>query len=114
MAQHFIEDKYYEWEGDDGTVIFTRIKYIVEALLHYRDRCINVIQQNHKQAPKFLKVESFEEFVRKVEKMEDIEEKIKHAEFLINKIDDILEKMATKTVQKDKTNSSPDKEQPDK
>lgn len=94
MAQLFIEDNYYEWKGDDGTVVFTRTKNIVNALLYYRNQCLAVIDNCRKQTPRIMAVESFEELMNKIHKIDNIDMKIRKAENMIIQIDDILKRMS--------------------
>ncbi len=97
MAQLYFEDNYYEAKLDDGTVIYTRTRYIVGALKFYREKCLEIIKKSEesiKTTPKFMVVESFEAMMQKIHKIEDTQTRIRKAYDMIDKIDNILRKMA--------------------
>lgn len=98
MAELYIEDKYYEAKLDDGTVVFTRTRYIVNALKYYRNQCLEIIKLGEnklKQTPRMMMVESFEEAKRKMDSITNTQIRIRKAYDMIDKIDEILRKMAT-------------------
>lgn len=100
MAEIFIEDKYYEAKLDDGTVVYTRTRFIVNALKYYRNQCLEIIKQSENQikaTPRLMVVESFEEAMKKIDKMTNAQVRIRKAHDLLDKIDDMLRRMATNT-----------------
>ena len=105
MASYFIEDKYIEKTLDDGSVAYTRTRFIIEALRYYRNECFNIIDNGEKMiknTPKLFIVESFEEAMNRINKISNTQMRIKKAQDLITKIDNILIKMANKKPQSPK------------
>lgn len=117
MAQLFIEDKYYEWRGDDGTVVFTRTRNIVNALLYYKNQCYKVIEDSNQiitSAPKIMFAESFEDAMKKINKITDAHKKIDKADALIRQIDETLQRMASKTNPESIKRTIPEENEPSK
>ena len=93
MASFFIEDKYFETKLDDGTVVYTRTRFIVEALKYYRNECFKIIESGEKrikETPRLMVVSSFEEAM----KLTDTQVKIRKAYEMIDKIDGIFRNLA--------------------
>lgn len=98
MANFFIEDKYYEAKLPDGSVVFTRTKYIVNALKYYRNECYNIIKNGERflhETPKLMMVESFEEAMQKMDKIADTQRRVQKAYEMIEKIDAIFKQLAS-------------------
>lgn len=96
MASFFIEDKYFEAKLDDGTVVYTRTRYIVEALKYYRNEFLKIIETGEKtikETPRFMVVNSFEDAMKKMDKITDTQIKIKKAYEMIEQIDKIFQNL---------------------
>lgn len=97
MASFFIEDKYFETKLDDGTVVYTRTRFIVEALKYYRNECFKIIESGEKrikETPRLMVVSSFEEAMKRMDKITDTQVKIRKAYEMIDKIDGIFRNLA--------------------
>ena len=97
MASFYIEDKYYEAKLDDGTVVYTRTRFIVEALKYYRNECLKFIENGEKQireTPRLLVVNSFEDAMKRMDRITDIQVKIRKAYEMIDRIDTIFRNLA--------------------
>ena len=102
MASYYIEDKYVEKTLDDGTVAYTRTRHIIEALKYYRSECFKIIEDGEKsikQTPRLMMVSSFEEAMRRIDKISNTQTKIRKARDLVAKIDSILIKIANSSSQ---------------
>ena len=113
MASYYIEDKYFEKTLDDGTVAYTRTRFIVESLHYYREECFKIIdncEKTIKETPRLMFVASFEDAMNRINKISDTQNRIKKAQDLISKIDNILIKMANKKQQ----SSKPAQDEPSK
>ncbi len=102
MANLYIEDKYYETKLPDGSIMFTRTRHIVNALLYYKQQCYDIIEKGNKtisSTPKIMAVNSFEEAMQKINRLTDTKSRIVKAEKMIERIDGILRKMAEKSSQ---------------
>ncbi len=98
MAGLYIEDKYYEATLDDGSVVHTRTKYVVNALKHYRSECFKIIETGEKsikETPRLMVVTSFEEAMQKMDKITDTQVRIRKARKMIEDIDEIFRKLAS-------------------
>lgn len=97
MASFFIEDKYYEAKLDDGSVVYTRTRFVVEALKYYRNECLKFIENGEKrikETPRLMMVNSFEEAMSRIDKITDTQIKIRKAYEMIDKIDNIFKNLA--------------------
>lgn len=100
MAQFFIEDKYFEAKLPDGSIAFTRTKYIVDAIMYYRQQCMDIIESENKilrSTPKIMTVGSLEEMMNKIHSMTSAQARINKAETMLKKLDGILASMASPT-----------------
>ena len=98
MANFFIEDKYYEAKLPDGSVVFTRTRYIVNALKYYRNECYNIIKNGERflhETPRLVLVESYEEAMKTMDKISNTHKKVQKAYELIEKIDAIFKQLAS-------------------
>lgn len=97
MEQFFIHDNYYEKKLDDGTIVHTRTRYIVEALQYYRDIFFEIAEKNIdiiEKTPPILTATSFEDARRKIAKLTDARKRAEIAYKnikIINKIFEALE-----------------------
>ena len=99
MAEIYIEDRYFETKLDDGTIVSTRTRHIVNALKFYRNQCLEIIKNGEnelKKTPRLMMVESFDDAMKKIDRINNTQVRIRKAYDMIDKIDDILRKMATK------------------
>ena len=97
MASFYIEDKYYEAKLDDGSVVYTRTRFVVEALKYYRNECLKFIESGEKrikETPRLMMVNSFEEAMSRIDKITDTQIKIRKAYEMIDKIDNIFKNLA--------------------
>ena len=97
MASFFIEDKYFEAKLDDGTVVYTRTRFIVEALKYYRNKCFKIIENGEKtikETPRLMVVGSFEDAMKRIDKITDTQVRIRKAYELIDRIDKIFKNLA--------------------
>ncbi|MBQ4542242.1 MAG: hypothetical protein IJA23_05290 [Clostridia bacterium] len=97
MASFFIEDKYFEAKLDDGTVVYTRTRFIVEALKYYRNECFKIIENGEKtikETPRLMVVGSFEDAMKRIDKITDTQVRIRKAHELIDRIDKIFKNLA--------------------
>lgn len=97
MAHLFIEDKYYESKLPDGSIVFTRTRYVVQAIQFYRQKCLEIINSTDKtlsNTPKIKFVPSFEEAMKEIEKLTDAKTRNAKAKELLEKLDRILHNMA--------------------
>ena len=97
MAHLFIEDKYYESKLPDGSIVFTRTRYIVQAIQFYRRKCLEIINNTDKtlsNTPRVKFVPSFEEAMKEMEKLTDAKKRNIKAKELLEKLDKILQNMA--------------------
>ena len=97
MASFYIEDKYYEAKLDDGSVVYTRTRFVVEALKYYRNECLKFIESGEKrikETPRLMMVNSFEEAMSRIDKITDTQIKIRKAYEMIDKIDNIFRNLA--------------------
>lgn len=98
MAEIFIEDKYYEAKLADGSTVYTKTSYIVNALKYYRNQCLKIIENSEKEikgTPRLMVVESFEAAIKKIDQMTNAQVRIRKAHDLMDKIDGILRRMAS-------------------
>ena len=113
MASYFIEDKYVEKTLDDGTVAYTRTRFIVESLRYYREECFKIIDDGEKtikETPRLMFVASFEDAMNRINKISDTQIRIRKAKEFISRIDNILIQIANKTPQSPK----PSQDEPSK
>lgn len=97
MASFYIEDKYFEAKLDDGSVVYTRTRFVVEALKYYRNECLKFIESGEKkikETPRLMMVNSFEEAMSRIDKITDTQIKIRKAYEMIDKIDNIFRNLA--------------------
>ncbi len=88
-----IEDKYFETTLEDGTIIYTRTRFIVEALLHYKHECEDFIENTEAsfaRAPRLMVLQSFEEVKAEINKVVDKRERLSKARELKDRIDGML------------------------
>lgn len=100
MAKLYYEDKYYEAKLPDGSIVFTRTRYILDALNYYRNQCLKIISDSNHQAdsaPKIMMVESFEEMMKHINKLTNTQIRVKKAQNALMKIDKIIAKLTTPT-----------------
>lgn len=117
MGQFFIYDKYFESKLDDGTVIHTRIKYIVEALQYYRDTFLKIAEENAdiiKKTPSVLTATSFEDAKRKITKITDARKKFEIAYENIKKIDKMFKTLEEQSNSKNNQNNQNSQNEPEK
>ena len=102
MASFYIEDKYYEAKLDDGSVVYTRTRFIVEALKYYRNECLKFIESGEKrikETPRLMVVSSFEDAMKRIDKITDTQVKLRKAHEMVDKIDQIFKNLANGTPQ---------------
>lgn len=102
MASFYIEDKYFEAKLDDGSVVYTRTRFIVDALKYYRSECLKFIEKGERQikeTPRLLVVNSFEDAMKRIDKINDTQAKIRKAYEIIDKIDNIFRNLANDSSQ---------------
>lgn len=93
MGQFFIRDNYFEKKLDDGTVIHTRTRYVVEALQYYRDIFLTIAEKNVDiidKTPPVLTATSFEDARRKIARLTDARKRAEIAYENAKKIDKIF------------------------
>lgn len=99
MAELPIEDKYYEATLSDGTVIFTRTRFVVNAIQHYRKQCIDIINHNQnviRNTPRVMAVTSFEEAMKEIDKLSNAKAREVKATQLLEKLDKMLAQIIAK------------------
>ena len=97
MASFYIEDKYFEAKLDDGSVVYTRTRFVVEALKYYRNECLKFIESGEKkikETPRLMVVNSFEDAMKRMDKITDTQVKIRKAYEMIDRIDTIFRNLA--------------------
>jgi hypothetical protein len=97
MASFYIEDKYFEAKLDDGSVVYTRTRFIVDALKYYRSECLKFIENGERQikeTPRLLVVNSFEDAMKRIDRITDTQVKIRKAYDMVEKIDNIFRNLA--------------------
>ena len=91
-----IEDKYFEITLSDGTVAYTRTRFVVEALMYYRKQCIdfiNKVEPGLRGAPRLITVNSYEEIFKKINDVQNNAEKLSRVKKLLEQIDETLKKI---------------------
>ena len=99
MAGLPIEDRYYEATLPDGSIVFTRTKYVINAIQFYRQKCIDIINQSQntlQKTPRLMMVSSYEEAMEKMNKIADTKTRELKAKQLLEKLDKALNSIIEK------------------
>ena len=104
MANYQYKDKTIEIKLEDGSVAYTRVSIILNALNFYRNKCLEIISKGSCQPTdpfKITYITSYEDLINHLNKDKNKELKVAKAQNLLSKID-----RAIKTIIE---NNQPDK-----
>lgn len=117
MGQFFIYDNYFESKLDDGTLIYTRTKYVVEALQYYHEMFFKIAEENVdiiNKTPPVLSATSFEDARRKIAKLTDARKRAEIAYENMKKIEKIFKILEEKSNPKNNKNNQNGQNEPEK